>query len=853
MSSHNWLHLSLSLFAVCILAQLLYRQHFSCKFTCTEPCPRPAHANGRPVTSDSFRCHALTTSGKWSRKVDSAQDMDVAEWRPDQCMMHQYQALDIQRCTKERHLRFVGDSTIRQVFWATAMILDPNKAAAGKKSSRRHVNITFQTEGARLEFIWDPYLNVTAAAGDWHMSPHGNHTMVLEQGRPHATLGGAGLWHARYLEWRYDLDFKKNTGNFSRSFRQTQPYVESPDVSLPHSNDTIFIVAPVLNPYQPNLSEDRASTLTPERIATLNILLHQMEEKQKFDVLWAFLQMTRGLSYAYESTGIHVIEGVAKTRAQMFLNFVCNRRMLQKYPFSTTCCTHPPPLNRIQGIALLLCAVLSALYFASYLASSGGSCLGQKTLKSVLAPGYHNLVLLCSALLYCFLADRSVYCDKIAKDQSLRKFLLFSAATALPAMLLSARPSTKRRSVSEKVTFNVPDDTSILSRQQTDEWKGWMQVLILFYHYFGMSKVLPVYQGIRLLVASYLFMTGFGHTVNLRKTNDFSLRRLASVLVRLNMLGCLLPYVMATDYDFYYFPALCSFWVVVVYCTLYGSDSRRLHVSFYARIVLSMAYVSFLICYPGILETIVRALQRTCLMNLDAREFRFRVSLDTYIVYVGMLGGHMFHKATNGEGWLPLWLGRRDKFHRLVIPACITILSVYAWFLGRFTDKYRSNAYHPYTSPLAVLAFVGLRNSMPWLRSRHSYVFAWLGRCSLETFILQYHIWLAADTKGLLSIPTFTWLTSAFGVSPAVVYWLQFGVATIYFIWTSWAVSRATGVLTGLLVGRGGSAAEEIPKSSTEGVEHRPPFTRISKLALSSPSARITLLLGALWVCNWLW
>jgi hypothetical protein len=38
-----------------------------------------------------------------------------------------------------------------------------------------------------------------------------------------------------------------------------------------------------------------------------------------------------------------------------------------------------------------------------------------------------------------------------------------------------------------------------------------MQFVVLLHHFFGTPKVLWVYQMIRLIVASYLFMTGFGH------------------------------------------------------------------------------------------------------------------------------------------------------------------------------------------------------------------------------------------------------------------------------------------------------------------------------------------------------
>jgi hypothetical protein len=52
------------------------------------------------------------------------------------------------------------------------------------------------------------------------------------------------------------------------------------------------------------------------------------------------------------------------------------------------------------------------------------------------------------------------------------------------------------------------------------------------------------------------------------RTKDFPLRRVAAVLVHSNMLSVILAFAMRTDYDFYYFPALSSFWLLVIYLTM---------------------------------------------------------------------------------------------------------------------------------------------------------------------------------------------------------------------------------------------------------------------------------------------
>jgi len=153
---------------------------------------------------------------------------------------------------------------------------------------------------------------------------------------------------------------------------------------------------------------------------------------------------------------------------------------------------------------------------------------------------------------YMFVCDRTNLFMKEAKEFTPAWF-------AVPLIILL---------VLGLATMKETSSTAFLNRDQTNEWKGWMQLLFLVYHYTMASAVLPIYVFIRVCVAAFLFVTGYGHFSYFYNKANFGWRRLAQVVARLNIFVVVLTLVMGGGYQAYYFVPLCSFWFLTVYAVM---------------------------------------------------------------------------------------------------------------------------------------------------------------------------------------------------------------------------------------------------------------------------------------------
>lgn len=705
----------------------------------------------------------------------------------------------------EQHSVFIGDSTVREIFWATARALNKKTAAEASTKAEKHANLDFKEGSTAIRFIWDPFLNSSEASQ--YMSRSRSNTPGSEENKTGGlVVVGSGLWFAK--------EDQRSVESFKDAIDALTDHLPLPELGSKSNQRPIFI--PVQPPYYERLDNDHKPTMTPDKVNAMNTYLEEVALSHDVKYLPNFLRMVEGMpASAYEPKGLHVMPQIADRQAEVILNLRCNDRE-RHYTFDGTCCFEYS-LDWAQlaliGSGAVLLLVVTWIEFQAWTSNSSQALLdGVEKRQPMLWP----ILVMWLCLTYCIVADRTHFFDKVQKLYNNQDFSIFVGGIALAGFGTLQRSASPGKPNQEK---SANADQPFLSRDQTDEWKGWMQAMILAYHYTGGSKVLWIYKLIRLMVASYLFMTGYGHAAYFYSKNDFSLKRVVAVNIRINLLSVLLPWFMGTDYLFYYFAPLVTYWYFVIYLTMRIKSSWNQNLPlFLTKTALVAACTTTLHSQPWLLDPPFHAINTVFAAKWDAREWMFRCQLDQFIVYIGMIVSVLYIRSSKPPPppAPPQSSMATTSFTRpgasphlknsLYFTASCVALAVYGYASGTRTTKTGSNALHTYISPLPILAFVHLRNCTRGMRNYYSGAYAWLGKISLETFVLQYHLWLAADTKGLLSLGWFGDGGMAdmgrLGRGMGFGRWTDCILLGIVFVWVSLKVSDATGAITTLAVKR---------------------------------------------------
>ena len=307
-----------------------------------------------------------------------------------------------------------------------------------------------------------------------------------------------------------------------------------------------------------------------------------------------------------------------------------------------------------------------------------------------------------------------------------RMFWIMNGALAVVALAtLKHDPNAASRGV------------QLLSRPQTEEFKGWMQWAFIMYHYY---RVYSVYNEIRLFVSAYVWMTGFGNFLYFDKKGDFSFDRMVGMWIRINYFPLVLSLALAVPLELYYVVPLHTVGFFVTMATCYiASLFKARDMGYWSAngLAIAISLAAHVLFYE---TPLVNSLK------FFSDEYFFRFQADKYSAWVGILSALFWDKFQGYMQWayasepqlLAMWLQRAGG---------LFLLFIWYYGFGFMTDKYMYNPVHPYIFWLPVAGWLMIRNSSKYLCCLHSTALEFLGKITLETYVLQFHVFMCKNVQ----------------------------------------------------------------------------------------------------------
>ncbi|XP_047418369.1 N-acetylneuraminate 9-O-acetyltransferase isoform X2 [Sciurus carolinensis] len=627
-------------------------------------------------------CEYLLSSGRFlGEKV----------WQPHSCMMHKYKISEAKNCLVDKHIAFIGDSRIRQLFYSFVKIINPQFKEEGNK----HENIPFEDKIAsvKVDFLWHPEVNgsMKQCIKVWTED---------SVAKPHVIVAGAATWSIKIHNGSNEA-----LSQYKMNITSIAPLLEK----LAKTSDVYWVLQDPV--YEDLLSENR-KMITNEKIDAYNeaavSILNSSTRNSKSNVKMFSVSKLIAQETIMESLdGLHLPESSRETSAMILMNVYCNKILK---PVDGSCCQPQPPLTLIQKLAACFFTLSIIGYLIFYIIHrhahrKNKPCTDLESgeeKKNIINNSASPLEILLQS--FCKLGLIMAYfymCDRANLFMKENKFYTHSSFF-IPIIYILVLGVFYNENTKE---------TKVLNREQTDEWKGWMQLVILIYHISGASTFLPVYMHIRVLVAAYLFQTGYGHFSYFWIKGDFGIHRVCQVLFRLNFLVVVLCIVMDRPYQFYYFVPLVTVWFMVIYVTLalwpqIIQKRANGNCFWHFGLLLKLAFLLLCICFlaysQGAFEKIFSLwpLSKCFELKGNVYEWWFRWQLDRYVVFHGMLFAFIYlalqkrQVLSEGKGE-PLF---SNKISNILLFISVVSFLTYSIWASSCKNKAECNELHPSVS-----------------------------------------------------------------------------------------------------------------------------------------------------------
>ncbi|KAF7268298.1 N-acetylneuraminate (7)9-O-acetyltransferase [Rhynchophorus ferrugineus] len=670
------------------------------------------------------------------------------QWQPYGCMLHLYTEIDMRRCMRyiayygsETHFVFIGDERIKQLYSGLVSYLKQSEDSIKEPTVTYNLSHFDVKLNVRVEFFYSQFISKEMVDYFWYWDN--------SETRPSVIVVGSALG-----------PILNSNGSLStlEQYRVNITRLVQPIDKLAAKKTTVLwtVQAPV---NEEKLVPDK-SVIDNNLLDLYNKAAIEMLSHSKAKIWWSSRLIGQGMVLD-SPDGILLADRPLSHNTQILLNMYCNDYMNFN---DGTCCSSVEPYTTLQIVTFVILAIciLVAIFMALHRLVQrvlGRPIYDYQRLPEtdaqqvlVVSKGYYTLFVELSKLavimVYFFICDRTNFFMKENKYYSEFSFWLpIGYVTALGLFFTEDSKLTK-----------------ILHRDQLNECKGWMQIVILVYHVTGASRILIINMHVKVLISAYLFLLGYEHFFYVWHRGDVGLVSLFKTLYRLNFMTVTLCLCMNRPYQFYYFGPLLSFWYLMIYgflafpprITAQTSENNYMQYFYLLmKFICLFSIITILFMSEVFFEKIFvtrpwKALFVTT--DDDIKDWWFRWKLDRYSILYGMcfavllIIGQKFNVFDDNN--------HSNLFSKRVALsgtlAAIIGLGVYGAITMLCHNEPECSEIHSYVAFIPIVSFIFLRNVTGVLRTRYSSFFAWFGEIHLELFLSQYHIWLAADTHGVL-------------------------------------------------------------------------------------------------------
>eukprot|EP00581_Thalassiosira_minuscula_P014101 CAMPEP_0183720096 /NCGR_PEP_ID=MMETSP0737-20130205/12808_1 /TAXON_ID=385413 /ORGANISM="Thalassiosira miniscula, Strain CCMP1093" /LENGTH=1173 /DNA_ID=CAMNT_0025949907 /DNA_START=242 /DNA_END=3763 /DNA_ORIENTATION=+ len=327
--------------------------------------------------------------------------------------------------------------------------------------------------------------------------------------------------------------------------------------------------------------------------------------------------------------------------------------------------------------------------------------------------------------------------------------------------------NTRIRAIQE-----VKPDDDILSRHQTLEWKGFLSIALLIYHFNngGIHRIslnneggpysedesigsrAHIYENLtKCAMTSYLFLTGYGHTTYFyyHPANSYDSYRLSRVLTILFRINCSAAFLsLVTGKAEYTACFIVTYCFLLVWLTMRVQRAINYDKYLFRLKLFGLASFIFIVWDCDLSKAFNSSIVQKnsfgsvwelyCISHLHhwAAFCGMVFAINLPIASLQMRKLESLHILTN-------FMAKGAVF--IVLGAALVV-----WIVGPLQMR-NYNVSHPYFGIIPVLAYIYMRNICGAMREQHIGMLSSIGKYSLEIYLLHHHAF--TDDGCVLFIP----------------------------------------------------------------------------------------------------